>query len=75
MDHKHATLSTLLQETRVRVMNDDFCAIEVSSVVRYNDNSMICAKEKGTDSCNVSDYFLFIKLIELFILFCKKNLG
>lgn len=61
-DTQNAKMGTLLQETRVRVKTHDECAVEVARLVRYNDEAMICAHEKGTDSCSVSRTFKEIYL-------------
>ncbi|CAG9806416.1 unnamed protein product [Chironomus riparius] len=45
-------MGTQLQETKVRVKPPDQCIVEVARLVRFNTKSMICAHEKGTDSCN-----------------------
>ncbi|KAG5669860.1 hypothetical protein PVAND_000151 [Polypedilum vanderplanki] len=51
-DSKDAKMGTILQETNVHVKPPNDCAIEVARLVRYNDEAMICAHEKGTDSCS-----------------------
>lgn len=50
-----------LQETKVRVKDPKQCDLEVSRLIRFNFRSMICAHEKGTDSCNVSNLLVYLE--------------
>lgn len=48
-----------LQETKVRVKPPEQCSVEAARLIKFNVNSMLCAHEKNTDSCNVSDFWYF----------------
>lgn len=63
-------MGAVLQETRVRIKTPGECFVEVARLVKYDDKSMLCAKEKFTDACNVREFLKFQKnyyLINLII--------
>lgn len=52
-EEKTALMGVTLQESRIRVLENEACDILTKKLVKFNTESMICGYAKNTDACQV----------------------
>ena len=53
-EEEKAGFGQVLQESRVKIKNNEDCATSVGGMATFNEESMMCALGKNTDACQVN---------------------